>query len=66
MNNYNNIVNLILEKYNSEEIDADTCIALMERAADNYIIESNESEFEDKSKDEEKMNNEKKKELKRK
>ena len=34
---YDRINDTILEKYNNDEIDAETCIALMERAAERYL-----------------------------
>ena len=35
---YDNLVDAICEKYNDDQIDAETCIKLMERAAERYAV----------------------------
>lgn len=39
---YDRLVDTICEKYNNDEIDAETCVSLLERASERYLMESEE------------------------
>lgn len=44
---YDNLVDAICEKYNDDQIDAETCIKLMERAAERYAVVNTDEVMED-------------------